>query len=86
VVKELLARSFRALKPGGMLVVHDMHLNETKTGPLAVAKYSALLMHMTEGRCYSIAEMRGYLSEIGFTGMTFTPTAADRSMITARKR
>jgi len=85
VVKDLLARSFRALKPGGILILHDMHLNETKTGPLAVAKYSALLMHMTEGRCYSVAEMRDHLADAGFGGTQFTETAADRSIITARK-
>jgi SAM-dependent methyltransferase len=84
-VKQLLAKSFRALKPGGLLVVHDMHLNETKTGPLPVAKYSALLMHSTEGRCYSVAEMRSYLDEAGFSGIQFKETAADRSILTARK-
>ncbi len=85
VVKRILAKSFRALKPGGMLVVHDAHLNETKSGPLPVAKYSALLMHSTEGKCYSLSEMRSYLAEAGFTGMRFEETAADRSIITARR-
>src|SRR6185369_5274398 len=54
VVKLLLGKSFRALKPGGLLVIHDAHLNETKTGTVPVAKYSALLMHSTEGKCYSV--------------------------------
>src|SRR6185295_9766137 len=57
VVKQLLAKSHRALAPGGLLVIHDMHLNADKTGPLPVAKYSALLMHSTEGRCYSVGEI-----------------------------
>jgi SAM-dependent methyltransferase len=85
IVKQLLAKSFRALKPGGMLVIHDAHLNETKSGPLPVAKYSALLMHSTEGKCYSLGEMRSCLAEAGFTGLTFVETAADRSIITARR-
>jgi SAM-dependent methyltransferase len=85
IVKQLLAKSFRALEPGGLLIVHDAHLNETKSGPLPVAKYSALLMHSTEGKCYSLGEMRGYLSEAGFTGMAFRETTADRSIITVRK-
>jgi hypothetical protein len=86
VVKQLLAKSFRALPSGGLLIIHDMHLNETKTGPLPVAKYSALLMHSTEGRCYSVAEIGRHVSELGFERMQFLPTAADRSLITARKR
>ena len=86
VVKKLLAKSFRALPSGGLLVIHDMHLDEAKSGPLPVAEYSALLMHSTWGKCYSLAELRSYFDELGFVDMKFTPTAADRSFVTARKR
>lgn len=84
-VRPLLAASFRALTPGGMLVVHDAHLNADKTGPLPVAKYSALLMSVTEGRCYSIAEMEALLGEAGFRDFRCEPTVADRSLVTVRK-
>lgn len=86
VVRVLLAKSHQALPAGGLLVIHDAHINEDKTGPLPVAKYSALLMHATEGKCYSLGEMRGLLGEAGFTGVSFIPTAADRSLVTATKR
>ena len=85
VVKQLVRKSFEALAPGGMLIIHDAHLNEEKNGPLHVAEYSVLLMHSTEGRCYSVAEMREYLTEAGFTDVQFTPTAVARSVITAQK-
>ena len=85
VAKQILAKSARALKPGGMLILHDAHINETKTGPLPVAKYSALLMHSTEGKCYSLTEMRSYLGELGFTDFRHQDTAVDRSIITVRK-
>ncbi|MEY4940694.1 MAG: hypothetical protein RIQ93_2429 [Verrucomicrobiota bacterium] len=84
-VRALLAASFSALNPGGTLVVHDMHLNADKTGPLPVAEYSALLMAITEGKCYSIAQMTSLLEAAGFGEVRFAPTAADRSLITARK-
>jgi len=84
-VRPLLAASFRALAPGGMLIVHDCHLNADKTGPLPVAKYSALLMSVTEGKCYSVAEMATLLGEAGFRDCHYEPTVADRSFITARK-
>ena len=84
-VRTLLAKSFAALSPGGMLIVHDAHLNADKTGPLAVAKYSALLMSVTEGKCYSTAEMEALLTETGFTHFHFEPTVADRSFITVIK-
>ncbi len=85
VVRELLRKSFAALEPGGLIIIHDAHLNEDKSGPLHVAEYSVMLMHSTEGRCYSVAEMRGHLYEAGFKDVTFAPTAAARSVMTARK-
>jgi hypothetical protein len=84
-VRELLNRSFTALPPGGMVMVHDAHLNAAKTGPLHVAEYSVLLMHSTEGRCYSVAEMERYLTGAGFRHITYADGAAARSVITARK-
>jgi SAM-dependent methyltransferase len=85
-VRRLLAQSAAALPAGGMVIIHDAHLNADKTGPLAVAAYSALLMTITEGKCYSEKEMAGYLAQAGFGDIACAPTAADRSVITARKR
>jgi SAM-dependent methyltransferase len=85
LVEQLLVKSHRALAPGGLVIIHDAHLNEEKSGPLPVAKYSALLMHSTQGKCYSIGELRRYLTAAGFHQIEFTATAADRSIITARK-
>jgi predicted O-methyltransferase YrrM len=84
-VRALLRKSFAALSPGGMLIIHDVIINADKTGPLPNAAYSALLMHATEGKCYSIAEYQTGLSEAGFGDFDFQETAADRSILTARK-
>jgi hypothetical protein len=85
-VRQILANSFASLPPGGLLVIHDAHLNADKTGPLPVAAYSVILMHSTEGRCYSVREMESLLKDAGFGEIEFTYTAADRSIMTARKR
>ncbi len=85
LVKELLAKSSDALPSGGLMVVHDAHINATKTGPLPVAAYSALLMNITEGKCYSEREMQEMLTGAGFEDVLYSPTVADRSVITARK-
>ncbi len=85
VVREILTKSHRALEADGLLIVHDCHINAEKTGPLPVANYSALLMHSTEGKCYSVGEMRVLFNQIGFDWVDFKPTAADRSFILARK-
>ena len=84
-VSALLRNSFQALQPGGMLMIHDAHINAGKTGPLPVAEYSAMLMSVTEGKCYSVSEMETLLRDVGFEDMKFRETVADRSVLTARK-
>ena len=84
-VRQLLATSFRALEPGGTLIIHDAFINAEKTGPLHVAEYSALLMNITEGKCYSIGEMRTFLGDTGFEWLEHKPTAVSRGYILARK-
>jgi acetylserotonin N-methyltransferase len=85
VVRTLVEKSFAALQPGGLVVVHDAFLNAEKNGPLHVAEYSVLLMHSTEGRCYSTAEMGQYLTDAGFRDVTYRDTAAARGIMTANK-
>jgi predicted O-methyltransferase YrrM len=85
VVRQLLEKSFAALPANGLVIVHDAFLNGEKTGPLHVAEYSVLLMHASEGRCYSIAEMEGYLNAAGFVDCSYVNGAAARGIMTARK-
>lgn len=85
-VEMLIKNSYRNLKTGGMIIIHDAHLNAEKTGPLPVAEYSVLLMFSTEGRCYSVREIEKILSETGFSDVKYNPTTASRSIITGRKR
>lgn len=84
-VRGLLARSFAALCPGGRVVIHDAFLNREKTGPLPVAMYSALLMNISEGRCYSVGEMGTFLAEAGFVEPVHASTVVDRGYMVARK-
>ena len=86
VVRQLLARSRDALPHGGLIVIHDAFLNAVKNGPLHVAEYSVLLMHSTEGRCYSTREMEQYLVGAGFDDVMHRETAAARGIVTARRR
>ncbi len=84
-VKKLSANSFRSLSPGGLIAVFDAHLNQFKNGPLPVAEYSCLLMHSTEGKCYSTTEIGDILTSAGFGQIEVTDVAADRTLITGKK-
>jgi predicted O-methyltransferase YrrM len=83
IVRQLLEASARSLPRGGAIVIHDAFLNAGKTGPLEIAAYSVLLMHVTQGRCYSTAEMEGWLRAAGFDGPAVYPTAVERSALVA---
>jgi predicted O-methyltransferase YrrM len=85
VVRQLIAKSFDALPPGGIVMIHDAFLNAAKDGPLHVAEYSVLLMHSSEGRCYATREMEQYLADAGFRDATYRDTAAARGLMTATK-
>ncbi len=84
-VRKLLAKSRDTLPSGGLVVIHDAFINAEKTGPLHIAEYSALLMNITEGKCYSIGEMRSYLGELDFEWLEHKSTAVGRGFIVARK-
>lgn len=84
-VQTLIQKSFDSLNPGGMLIIHDVIIDEDKSGPLPNAAYSALLMHATPGKCYSVGEYFSALRKAGFRDFAFKNTAADRSIITAQK-
>ncbi len=84
-VLQLLKRSWDNLPAGGLLVIHDAFVNEEKSGPLPVAEYSALLMNITQGKCYSIGEYREMLAQVGFIPGTYEPTIGDRGFMTATR-
>ena len=85
IVRRLLDASARAIAPGGMIVIHDAFLNADKTGPRTIAAYSVLLLHVTQGRCYSTAEMDALLREAGFDGAREVPSAVGRSALIGTK-
>jgi cyclopropane fatty-acyl-phospholipid synthase-like methyltransferase len=84
-VRKLLSVSRAALPPGGLLIIHDAFINADKTGPMHVAEYSALLMHSTQGKCYSTAEYADLLRETGFNPGDYHDTVAARGFMTATR-
>jgi precorrin-6B methylase 2 len=72
--RALICRCAQALQPRGRLIINEAFLNDALDGPLAMALYSAQLFCLTEGRVYSAAEYRGWLSEAGLTTGEVIPT------------
>jgi len=84
-MRTLLEKAAQTLPAGGLLVIHDAFIRDDKTGPLPVAEYSALLMNITQGKCYSPAEYGSILKELGFVVGSYQDTIGDRGFMTATK-
>jgi SAM-dependent methyltransferase len=64
--QKLLRRVYRALAPGGKLLIKDHVLNERLTCPVDGAVFSLFMLVFTGGRCYSRGEIRRWLKDAGF--------------------
>jgi len=80
-IHRIVAASAKSLKKGSLLIAHEAFLNDDKDGPLPVIEYSAILMHATQGRCYSLTDLEPIFKEHGFQFIERFDTAADRSAL-----
>lgn len=63
---QLVAKTAATLDPGGLLLVHEFFLNDTKDGPLYPALFSLnMLVNNGRGRAYSEKEVRAMLEKAG---------------------
>lgn len=83
--RTLVSKSAATLAEGGRILIHDMLLDDDKTGPLWAAEYSVLLATITQGRLYSPVEIGGWLAEHGFKITARMPTALGRSVLIAAR-
>jgi len=82
----LLEKAWRALNPGGMLVVHEFLLDETHCAPTSAALFAVHMLVMTEGgRAYSGGEIGAWMAERGFVGVTVRRVSEDTAVVFARK-
>ena len=82
-VGELFAQAAKSLAPGGLLVIHDAFVADDKAGPVEAAEYSALLMNITQGKCYTAAEYAEMMAGHGFEAGEYHETVAKRGFMTA---
>jgi hypothetical protein len=66
--RELLAKAFAALAPGGTVVISELLLDADRTGPVPAALMGMnMLVETVGGRNYSDAEYGAWLAGAGFT-------------------
>ena len=81
----LATKSFDALPPGGRIVLHEVLYRDDKSGPLAAAGFSLMMMGWTEGEQYAPAELAKVLDNAGFREVTVVPSFGHYSLVTGVK-
>jgi SAM-dependent methyltransferase len=66
--RAVIASAYRALNPGGRLIVRDVLPSRGRSDSAWGALFSvALLVQTPRGRCYSLEEVRRWLRQVGFS-------------------
>jgi hypothetical protein len=82
----LIEKAWRALNPGGQLMVHEFLLDEEKTSPMNAALFAVHMLVMTEGgRSYSGSEIAGWMAEQGFENPHALKVSDDTGVVVGRK-
>jgi SAM-dependent methyltransferase len=87
-IRKLLARLFRALRPGGCLAVLEELPTEVMDGPRPVVLYAlGLLLRSGSGRIYPFSTYAGWLRDSGFNAISRAEPDPSPliSLITARR-
>ncbi|KAI8918628.1 S-adenosyl-L-methionine-dependent methyltransferase [Powellomyces hirtus] len=63
----LLGKAYDALAPGGIVVIHEKLLNDTRSGPISTAMVSVDMLLWTEGQQYTAKKLMNMLLAAGFT-------------------
>jgi SAM-dependent methyltransferase len=84
----LVAKCYRALASGGLLVIKDHIMERGLTAPAAGAVFSLYLLLTTRGRDYSFDEVAEWMRNAGFTNVVLQALPSppfSSSMVMARK-
>lgn len=81
----LLEKSYTALRKNGKIIIHEMLLNEDKTGPKNVVAYNLNMLLWTEGQQFSKGELETILTKAGFKNIVTLNTFADWCIMIGEK-
>jgi ubiquinone/menaquinone biosynthesis C-methylase UbiE len=80
--KALIGKSYRALKPGGTLVIAEMIPNDSRTGPVMQLLFGLnMIVHTQEGDVFTLAQYKKWLKEAGFKGIKLVEAQSPSPLI-----
>ena len=72
--RAIIGKAARALEPGGLLLVHEFILDDSRTSPVFPALFSLnMLAGTAEGRSYSLSELSAMLAGAGARDVRLLP-------------
>lgn len=81
-----LAKTARALKPGGRVVLLEFVPNEDRVTPPMAARFSLVMLAGTAtGDAYTLPELQTMLAQAGFSAVTAHPTGGPETVVIATK-
>ncbi|KNB53421.1 methyltransferase [Streptomyces caatingaensis] len=84
--RDLLARVFEALNPGGAVLVYDRMIDDERKGaPLSLLGSLNMLLTSDGGREYTPSECREWLAAAGFTEVDTVPVSRPDTLAIGRK-
>jgi ubiquinone/menaquinone biosynthesis C-methylase UbiE len=84
--KALIKKSYKALRPGGTLVIAEMIPNDNRTGPVFPVLFGLnMILHTNEGDVFTMAQYKQWLKQAGFTGIKLVQVEAPSPIILATR-
>ena len=83
----LFAKARRALSPGGVIMVKEFYLDDTRTRPASAARFAVnMLVGTAAGKSYTLTETQALLRAAGFGDFTTVPVGAHSAVLVGRAR
>jgi len=84
--RQLLRKCYKALRPGGLLLIAEYVPNDARTAPAIPLMFGLnMLLHTEQGNVYTMREYRAWLKDAGFRKVTTIIAPAPSPLILARK-
>jgi len=84
--KQLLQKSYAALRPGGKLLIGEFVPNDARTAPAMPLLFGLnMLLQTEEGNVFTLREYRTWLKEAGFRKVSTIPVLPPSTVILATK-
>ncbi|KAF8818447.1 methyltransferase [Rickettsia endosymbiont of Cardiosporidium cionae] len=85
ICRQVLSKVFQSLHQDGLIIIHEIFLNDLGTGPLNAVRCNMSMNIFSSGRQYSKSEITQILYTIGFTQVNYSGSINDWGIIVAKK-